>query len=173
MIRSLLNSSSSGQATTPELEHLLLVMLDMRDSQLLRFGLISCLHTLFLISFCQLVRRKCMFMTLCMLDVVCIGGESWEGSYFTELRGYNGQCRRVNHLIQDLATLKMLTIDFYNDFPQVFFSPEIYSSDFTVPLPEVVDKCIQSAPIDTRRALYKVYPSPVFNISTSPFCAKY
>jgi actin-related protein 3 len=39
---------------------------------------------------------------------------------------------------------------------QVFFSPEIYSSDFTVPLPEVVDKCIQSAPIDTRRALYKV-----------------
>ncbi|CAK9276273.1 unnamed protein product [Sphagnum jensenii] len=39
--------------------------------------------------------------------------------------------------------------------PEVFFSPEIYSSDFTVPLPEVVDKCIQSAPIDTRRALYK------------------
>ena len=32
------------------------------------------LHTLFLISFCQLVRRKCMFMTLCMSDVVCIRG---------------------------------------------------------------------------------------------------
>ncbi|CAI9775345.1 unnamed protein product [Fraxinus pennsylvanica] len=39
--------------------------------------------------------------------------------------------------------------------PEVFFSPEIYSSDFTTPLPEVIDKCIQSAPIDTRRALYK------------------
>lgn len=39
---------------------------------------------------------------------------------------------------------------------QVFFSPEIYNSDFTSPLPEVIDKCIQSAPIDTRRALYKV-----------------
>lgn len=39
--------------------------------------------------------------------------------------------------------------------PEVFFSPEIYSSDFTTPLPEVVDRCIQSAPIDTRRALYK------------------
>ncbi|KAJ6725721.1 ACTIN-RELATED PROTEIN 3-LIKE [Salix purpurea] len=37
----------------------------------------------------------------------------------------------------------------------VFFNPEIYSSDFTTPLPAVIDKCIQSAPIDTRRALYK------------------
>ncbi|MCO5551035.1 hypothetical protein L7F22_004531 [Adiantum nelumboides] len=39
--------------------------------------------------------------------------------------------------------------------PEVFFSPEIYNSDFTTSLPEVVDHCIQSAPIDTRRALYK------------------
>ncbi|KAK6139180.1 hypothetical protein DH2020_027077 [Rehmannia glutinosa] len=39
--------------------------------------------------------------------------------------------------------------------PEVFFNPEIYSSDFTTPLPDVIDKCIQSAPIDTRRALYK------------------
>lgn len=39
---------------------------------------------------------------------------------------------------------------------QIFFNPEIYSDEFTTPLPSVVDKCIQSAPIDTRRALYKV-----------------
>ncbi|CAN4116173.1 unnamed protein product [Withania somnifera] len=39
--------------------------------------------------------------------------------------------------------------------PEVFFNPEIYSSDFTTPLPDGIDKCIQSAPIDTRRALYK------------------
>ncbi|XP_076960224.1 actin-related protein 3 [Bidens hawaiensis] len=39
--------------------------------------------------------------------------------------------------------------------PEIFFNPEIYNSDFTTPLPEVIDKCIQSAPIDTRRALYK------------------
>ena len=39
---------------------------------------------------------------------------------------------------------------------QVFFNPEIYSNDFTTSLPTVIDKCIQSAPIDTRRALYKV-----------------
>ncbi|KAJ8438564.1 hypothetical protein Cgig2_024653 [Carnegiea gigantea] len=39
--------------------------------------------------------------------------------------------------------------------PEVFFNPEIYNSDFTTPLPAVIDKCIQTAPIDTRRALYK------------------
>lgn len=39
--------------------------------------------------------------------------------------------------------------------PEVFFHPEIYSSDFTTPLPEVVDMAIATSPIDTRRALYK------------------
>ena len=39
--------------------------------------------------------------------------------------------------------------------PEVFFHPEIYSSDFTTPLPEVVDRAIATSPIDTRRALYK------------------
>lgn len=39
--------------------------------------------------------------------------------------------------------------------PEMFFSPEIFSSDWTVPLPEVIDTCIQACPIDTRRALYK------------------
>jgi len=35
-----------------------------------------------------------------------------------------------------------------------FFSPEIFSSDFTEPLPDVVDKTVQACPIDTRRPLY-------------------
>ncbi|KAK5776641.1 hypothetical protein PVK06_044601 [Gossypium arboreum] len=39
--------------------------------------------------------------------------------------------------------------------PEVLFNPEIHNSNFTTPLPAVIDKCIQSAPIDTRRALYK------------------
>eukprot|EP01129_Flabellula_baltica_P014682 TRINITY_DN70_c0_g1_i2.p1 TRINITY_DN70_c0_g1~~TRINITY_DN70_c0_g1_i2.p1 ORF type:complete len:418 (+),score=120.46 TRINITY_DN70_c0_g1_i2:17-1270(+) len=39
--------------------------------------------------------------------------------------------------------------------PEIFFNPEIFSSDFLTPLPEVVDTCIQSCPIDTRRGLYK------------------
>ncbi|KAJ3202536.1 Actin- protein 3 [Dinochytrium kinnereticum] len=39
--------------------------------------------------------------------------------------------------------------------PEIFFNPEISSSDFLTPLPEVVDQVIQSCPIDTRRGLYK------------------
>nr|ACG49088.1 hypothetical protein [Zea mays] len=39
--------------------------------------------------------------------------------------------------------------------PEIFFNPEIYSADFSTPLPELIDNCVQSAPIDTRRALYK------------------
>lgn len=54
-------------------------------------------------------------------------------------------------------TKKPFTIDVgYERFlgPEMFFSPEIFSSDFTEPLPEVVDKTIQACPIDTRRPLY-------------------
>ncbi|GAM25003.1 hypothetical protein SAMD00019534_081780 [Acytostelium subglobosum LB1] len=39
--------------------------------------------------------------------------------------------------------------------PEIFFSPEIISSDFLTPLPKVVDDTIQSCPIDCRRGLYK------------------
>jgi actin-related protein 3 len=38
---------------------------------------------------------------------------------------------------------------------ELFFNPEIYSSDFTKPLPEVVDESILSCPIDTRKGLYR------------------
>lgn len=40
--------------------------------------------------------------------------------------------------------------------PEIFFNPEIYSSDFLTPLPEVVDNCILTSPIDVRRGLYGV-----------------
>ncbi|XP_074557548.1 actin-related protein 3-like [Curcuma longa] len=39
--------------------------------------------------------------------------------------------------------------------PEVFFHPEIYISDYDTPLSLVIDNCVQSAPIDTRRGLYK------------------
>eukprot|EP00742_Colponemidia_sp_Colp-10_P000813 GILJ01000881.1.p1 GENE.GILJ01000881.1~~GILJ01000881.1.p1 ORF type:complete len:418 (-),score=42.93 GILJ01000881.1:101-1354(-) len=39
--------------------------------------------------------------------------------------------------------------------PEIFFNPEIFSSDWTVPLPDVVDSTVQTCPIDTRRGLYK------------------
>lgn len=39
--------------------------------------------------------------------------------------------------------------------PEIFFNPEIFSSDFTTPLPDVVDEAIVKCPIDVRRGLYK------------------
>jgi actin-related protein 3 len=39
--------------------------------------------------------------------------------------------------------------------PEVFFNPEIFSSDFTTPLPDVIDEAIIKCPIDCRRGLYK------------------
>lgn len=51
--------------------------------------------------------------------------------------------------------------------PEIFFNPEIASSDFLTPLPEVVDTVIQQSPIDVRRGLYKVgsdwYSKPLEN----------
>jgi hypothetical protein len=40
--------------------------------------------------------------------------------------------------------------------PEIFFNPEIFSSDFLTPLSEVVDTGILNCPIDTRRGLFKV-----------------
>lgn len=39
--------------------------------------------------------------------------------------------------------------------PEIFFNPEIATSDFLTPLPQVVDGVIQQSPIDVRRGLYK------------------
>ncbi|RKO85697.1 hypothetical protein BDK51DRAFT_32205, partial [Blyttiomyces helicus] len=56
------------------------------------------------------------------------------------------------------VTKKAYTVDVgFERFlgPEIFFNPEIASSDFLTPLPDVVDQVIQSCPIDTRRGLYK------------------
>jgi actin-related protein 3 len=39
--------------------------------------------------------------------------------------------------------------------PEIFFHPEIFSADWTTPLPQVVDEVIRSCPIDCRRGLYR------------------
>mmetsp|Transcript_39287 Transcript_39287/g.99012 ORF Transcript_39287/g.99012 Transcript_39287/m.99012 type:complete len:429 (+) Transcript_39287:360-1646(+) len=56
------------------------------------------------------------------------------------------------------VTKRPFTVDVgYERFlgPEMFFNPEIFSSEFFTPLPKVVDDTIQSCPIDTRRGLYK------------------
>jgi len=58
----------------------------------------------------------------------------------------------------EAVSKKPFTIDVgYERFlgPEIFFNPEIFSSDYLTPLPEAVDSCIQSCPIDCRRGLYK------------------
>lgn len=60
--------------------------------------------------------------------------------------------------IIESVTKKKFTCDVgYERFlgPEIFFNPEIFSSDFLTPLPKIVDDTIQSCPIDTRRGLYK------------------
>lgn len=57
------------------------------------------------------------------------------------------------------VTKQPFTVDIgYERFlgPEIFFNPEIFSSDFLTPLPKVVDDTIQTCPIDVRRGLYKV-----------------
>ncbi|XP_033096666.1 actin-related protein 3-B [Anneissia japonica] len=39
--------------------------------------------------------------------------------------------------------------------PEIFFHPEFSNPDFTTPISEIVDTCIQNCPIDVRRPLYK------------------
>eukprot|EP01083_Nonionella_stella_P052494 139260_1 len=59
---------------------------------------------------------------------------------------------------QNSKTKQEYTVDVgYERFlgPELFFNPDIFSSDFTKPLPTAVDECIQGCPIDTRRGLYK------------------
>lgn len=61
--------------------------------------------------------------------------------------------------MDDALLSQKYTIDVgYEKFlaPEIFFNPEIYSSDFLTPLPEIVDDVIQASPIDVRRGLYKV-----------------
>jgi len=77
-----------------------------------------------------------------------------------EFKKYDTEPEKMfkNFSAEHSVTRKPYTIDVgYERFlaPEIFFNPEIASSDFLTPLPEVVDNVIQSAPIDARRGLYK------------------
>lgn len=65
--------------------------------------------------------------------------------------------RFIQHPVLQTGGRKVTVDVGYERFlaPEIFFNPEIYSSDFLTPLPNVVDGVIQSSPIDVRRGLYK------------------
>jgi len=60
----------------------------------------------------------------------------------------NGKTSRGKDFSIDLGYERFLA-------PEMFFNPDIYTSDWSTPLPEVIDDAITTSPIDTRRALYK------------------
>ncbi|KAG5221373.1 Arp2/3 complex, actin nucleation center [Salix suchowensis] len=82
--------------------------------------------------------------------------------YFERYEGEATVTGRVSRMLcatrSFLIDLQKYTLDVgYERFlaPEIFFNPEIYSSDFLTPLPEIVDDVIQQSPIDVRRGLYK------------------
>ena len=90
--------------------------------------------------------------------------------YFARFAGEHSVTGRVSRLIlfpdftgpascgAQAEALQKYDLDIgYERFlaPEIFFNPEIYSSDFLTPLPEVVDNVIHTSPIDVRRGLYK------------------
>lgn len=86
--------------------------------------------------------------------------------YFERFEGEHAVTGRVSSRSEEVAEtvltpgpFQKYTVDVgYERFlaPEIFFNPEIASSDFLTPLPEVVDGVIQQSPIDVRRGLYKV-----------------
>ncbi|CCJ31075.1 unnamed protein product [Pneumocystis jirovecii] len=75
-----------------------------------------------------------------------------------EFNRYDKEPDRFRKYIVESPLDKKVVIDVgYERFlgPEIFFHPEIASSDFLTPLPEVVDSVIQGSPIDVRRGLYK------------------
>ncbi|KAF4571303.1 Arp2/3 complex subunit, actin nucleation center [Pleurotus pulmonarius] len=77
-----------------------------------------------------------------------------------EFRKYDAEPYKYFERYEGEATVtgRKYTLDVgYERFlaPEIFFNPEIYSSDFLTPLPEIVDDVIQQSPIDVRRGLYK------------------
>lgn len=62
----------------------------------------------------------------------------------------------AQYMVETVGGRKVVDVG-YERFlaPEIFFNPEIASSDFLTPLPVVVDQVVQGCPIDVRKGLYK------------------
>lgn len=75
-----------------------------------------------------------------------------------EFRKYDNDPEMFAKYVIDTVSHKKIEVDVgYERFlaPEIFFNPEICSSDFLTPLPVIVDQVIQASPIDVRKNLYK------------------
>ncbi|ORY85747.1 actin family [Protomyces lactucae-debilis] len=75
-----------------------------------------------------------------------------------EFNKYDQDPEKFRKYVVDYPNRPSVNVDVgYEQFlaPEIFFNPELASSDFLTPLPEVVDTVIQQSPIDVRRGLYR------------------
>lgn len=75
-----------------------------------------------------------------------------------EFKRFDQEPDRFRQYEARLATGRTVKVDVgYERFmaPEIFFSPEIATSEYLTPLPEVVDNVVQQSPMDVRRGLYK------------------
>lgn len=75
-----------------------------------------------------------------------------------EFRRFDTEEDRFKKYLVDQGLGRRATVDVgYERFlaPEIFFNPEIASSDYLTPLPEVVDQVVQMSPMDVRKGLYK------------------
>lgn len=75
-----------------------------------------------------------------------------------EFNRFDNDPEKFKKYIVDQGLGRKVEVDIaYERFlaPEIFFNPEIASSDYLTPLPNVVDSVVQSSPIDVRRGLYK------------------
>ncbi|PRT53294.1 Actin-related protein 3 [Wickerhamiella sorbophila] len=75
-----------------------------------------------------------------------------------EFKRFDQEPDRFKKYVAELANGRSVKVDVgYERFmaPEIFFSPEIATSDYLTPLPEVVDTVVQGSPMDVRKGLYK------------------
>lgn len=75
-----------------------------------------------------------------------------------EFQKFDQEPERFKKYESELSTGRTVRVDVgYERFmaPEIFFSPEIATSEFLTPLPVVVDQVVQSSPMDVRKGLYK------------------
>jgi actin-related protein 3 len=75
-----------------------------------------------------------------------------------EFKRFDKEPARFEKYIADQGLGRRATVDVgYERFlaPEIFFNPEIASSEFLTPLPTIVDQVVQACPVDVRKGLYK------------------
>lgn len=75
-----------------------------------------------------------------------------------EFNRFDREPERFAQMIVDRGLGQSTRVDIgYERFlaPEIFFNPEIASSDFLTPLPVVVDQVVQACPLDVRKGLYR------------------